>query len=192
MPKREAKGGAPTLHLDGGAKPKMKTGPRRVTAAQDALFFATLGETCNVKQSARTAKISPQYCYDRRRRDAGFRRRWEEALGQGYAKLEMMLLERAMLGTEKVTTTKGEDDTSIRTTVVKEYSNALAMSLLKMHRDSVGMASGGTGGARIAMPDEAAVAEARASIEAKLDLLARRAGCALADEGEIDDGTGGE
>ena len=61
-----------------------------------------------------------------------------------------------------------------------------------MHRDTVGMASGSAGTGRTAMPDEAAVAEARASIEAKLDLLARRAGCALADEGEIDDGTGGE
>lgn len=129
------------LHLDGGAKPKMKRRKNPISPAQLEVFFNTLADTCNVKHSCETAGISPQRCYEKRKDDAAFRDRWAEALAQGYNKLEMVLLERALIGSEKITTVTddkgGTSETSTRTTKVTEYNNALAMSLLKMHRDTV-------------------------------------------------------
>jgi hypothetical protein len=70
--------------------------------------------------------------YDLRKRSAEFRAAWAEALSEGYAKLEMMLLERAMNGTVKtVTRASGAVDK------IHEYPNALALSLLKLHKASV-------------------------------------------------------
>ncbi|WP_343346165.1 hypothetical protein WJT74_01825 [Sphingomicrobium sp. XHP0239] len=165
------------LHLEAGATPRMKSKPNRISKAQDTAFFDHLAASCNVKRSAQAAGISPQHCYSRRRSDAAYRRRWEDALAEGYAKLELALLERAILGSEKVTTAYDEEKKEVRSTVVREYSNALAMSLLKMHRETVELASQ----ARGAGFDEQAVREARAAIETKLELLSARAAARLAE-----------
>ena len=130
-----------SMHLDGGEHPKLKNRKRVITDEQLEKFFQTLAETCNVSHSCKTAGISAQRCYEKRKDDAAFRQRWGEALAQGYAKLELALLERALVGSEKTTTVTddkgGAGETSIKTTTVTEYPNALAMSLLKMHRDTV-------------------------------------------------------
>ena len=156
------------LHLDGGAKPKMKRRRNSITEAQLEVFFTELAETCNVKHSCEKAGISPQRCYERRKDDAGFRQRWGEALAQGYNKLEMVLLERALVGSEKTTTVTdekgGADQVSTRTTKVTEYNNALAMSLLKLHRDTVREHEDSQIG-------ELEVEDARARIVAKLDRI---------------------
>ena len=146
------------LHLDGGKKPKLKARKRRIGPEQDETFFSTLAASCNVTLSARAAGISPQRCYARRREDAGYRQRWEQALSEGYAKLEMALLERAIAGSEKVTTYKDGSKS-----VVHEYPNALAMNLLKMHRDTAREAD-----YEVAEED---VSEVRARIAQKLDRL---------------------
>lgn len=155
------------MHLDGGATPKMKRRKKAISAKQYEVFFATLAETCNVKRSCKAAGISPQRCYEKRKDDAGFRQRWGEALAAGYAKLEMVLLERALVGSVKTTTvtdSKDQVDVSTKTTKVREYNNALAMSLLKMHRDTVRDVEDREIGA-------AEVEEARARIIARLDRI---------------------
>ena len=54
-----------------------------------------------------------------------------EAIGAAYQRLEMVLLERAFLGTEKIVRRKdGSEERMV------EYPNQLALSLLKMHRDT--------------------------------------------------------
>jgi hypothetical protein len=99
-------------------------------------FFAELAGTCNVERSARMAGISKAWVYERRARDAQFRRRWADAVREGYAKLELILLERAIKGTPKlVRTAKGTDR------VMRDYSTALAVALLRRHAETADSAS---------------------------------------------------
>ena len=167
----KSKGENVSLQLVGGAKPKLKRMRKLVTDAQVGRFFETLAETCNVAQSCRVAGISTHWCYARRKDDATFRKQWGEALAEGYAKLELALLERALAGSVKETEVidrKGGDTVSTKTTKVTEYPNALAMSLLKMHRDTVREVEGEE-------PDAQEIEEARERILMKLERLAARA-----------------
>ena len=74
--------------------------------------------------------------YRRRKADAAFRAGWLEAIGIAYQRLELVLLDRAFNGTEKVV--KRRDWSEER---MLEYSNQLGLTLLKMHRDSAVEAS---------------------------------------------------
>ena len=115
----------------GGATPRVrKATPGDVTPAQVELFLATLADTCNVARSARVAGISGATAYRKRKTDAAFRAGWAQAVAEAYAKLELVLLERAMKGTVKRIRTKDGDSR------VREYSNTLAVALLKRHADT--------------------------------------------------------
>ncbi|HET9355551.1 MAG TPA: hypothetical protein VFO42_05240 [Sphingomicrobium sp.] len=119
------------LKLDGGSSPR-----RRAVSKQDIsdeqldIFFDTLANTCNVTRSAKAAGFRPITAYRKRREDASFRARWGQAVREGYAKLELVLLERAMCGTEKTVRARSGDDS-----VIREYSNALAIALLRRHAE---------------------------------------------------------
>ena len=87
------------LALRGGAKPKRVAA--RVNAWTPRLaeqFVEALAETCNVTLAAKAIERSLTTVYDRRAKDASFRASWDRALGIGYSRLEMMLLERALHG----------------------------------------------------------------------------------------------
>ena len=109
--------------------------PKAFTKRMWDPFFETLAGTANVTMAAKAAKISTQTAYRVRAKNAEFRARWATALAEGYAKLELMLLERAMNGTVK-TVDKGNGAVD-RT---HEFPNAIALSLLRLHRESVGAA----------------------------------------------------
>jgi hypothetical protein len=69
--------------------------------------------------------------YRRKKENAEFRGGWMAAIAIAYQQLELVLLERAFNGVEKlVKLGSGE------TTVMREDSNSLAIALLKMHRDT--------------------------------------------------------
>jgi hypothetical protein len=91
-----------------------------------------LAETCNVTRAAEEASVSISYAYKKRKSDAGFRAAWAEALSTAYRRLELMLLERAFNGTEKVFTRKDGSEERVR-----EYSTGAGLALLKMHREAV-------------------------------------------------------
>lgn len=97
----------------------------------------------------------------RRARDAAFRSGWDRALSVGYAQLEMMMLERALHGVEKVVVAR---DGSRE--VMREYSDRIGLALLRMHRDNAGHADEEHG------PEE--VAEAAERILARLKKIAER------------------
>jgi hypothetical protein len=68
--------------------------------------------------------------------DAAFRAGWIEAVGTAYQRLELVLLDRAFNGTEKLITRRdGSEERMV------EYSNQLGLALLKMHRDTAGEAN---------------------------------------------------
>lgn len=71
------------------------TGEHRWDQADERLFLDTLAATCNVRASAAAAGFSTAAIYWRRRHHPDFARRWASALEQGYARLEMLLVQRA-------------------------------------------------------------------------------------------------
>jgi hypothetical protein len=126
-------------------------------------FADVLADTCNVTLAAQAIKRSSSNVYAHRARSASFRALWQAALATGYARLELMMLERALHGEEKIVT--GKDGS---TTVMREYPDRIALALLKMHRDSAGSGEG-------AAVDEAECEEARERILARLERIRERA-----------------
>lgn len=121
------------LVVRGGACPK--TVPARGndwTPAMADQFIETLAATCNVSLAGKAIGRSMSNVYNRRAKDASFRAQWDQALAIGYSRLEMMLLERALHGVEKVVVAK--DGTS---SVMTEYPDRVALTLLRMHRERV-------------------------------------------------------
>lgn len=120
------------LVLVGQARPKLRKASRRDwTRAKEDLFLATLTETCNVTRAAEAAGVSLGGAYKRRKGNAAFRASWSDAVASAYQRLELVLLDRAFNGIEKSVTRK--DGSTER---MREYSNQLGLTLLKMHRDT--------------------------------------------------------
>lgn len=118
--------------MTGGTKPQMREpGPRAWTKEKEATFVSVLADTCNVTRAAEEAGVSASSAYWRTKENAAFRASWLEAIGVAYQRLELVLLDRAFNGTEKLVKRRnGSDERMI------EYSNQLGLTLLKMHRDT--------------------------------------------------------
>ena len=120
------------LVLVGTSKPKMrKAAVRDWSKAKAREFLSALADTCNVSEACRVSGVPMTVAYRQRKADAAFRAGWLEAIGVAYQRLELVLLDRAFNGTEKVV--KRRDGTEER---MLEYSNQLGLTLLKMHRDT--------------------------------------------------------
>jgi hypothetical protein len=118
--------------LVGSGKPKLRQAAvRDWSKAKARSFLNALAETCNVSEACRTSGVPMTVAYRRRKSDAAFRAGWLEAIGFAYQRLELVLLHRVFNGTERVV--RRRDGTEER---MLEYSNQLALALLKMHRDS--------------------------------------------------------
>ena len=125
------KAGAGELVLVGRNKAQRReASPQTISEEQIETFFAELADTCNVVRSAKAAGFTANWAYRKRKMDAGFRAGWARAIAEGYAKLELVLLDRAMNGTVKrVPSGSGEKR-------IREYPNQLAMALLKRHGET--------------------------------------------------------
>jgi phage terminase small subunit len=125
------------LVLVGTDKGQLRKGSERNWSdAKEREFLSVLAATCNVTQAATEAGVSVSHAYRRRKGNAAFRAAWLEAIGAAYQRLELVLLERAFNGTEKVIRRKdGSEERML------EYSNQLGLALLKMHRDTAAEAS---------------------------------------------------
>lgn len=150
------------LIVEGKVRLKKRGGRRDdISSEQIETFFATLADTCNVVRSAKAADFSANWAYRRRKFDATFRNGWAAAVREGYAKLELVLLERAIKGTPKlVRTARGTDR------VMREYSTALAVALLRRHAE--------TADAAAYEPGEEELREVRERILEKLEGIRRR------------------
>jgi hypothetical protein len=140
---------------------RRRASSQTITPEQVETFFETLADTCNVVRSAKAAGFTPNWAYRKRKTDAAFRNGWAQAVREGFAKLELVLLERAMVGTPKlVRTSRGGDR------VMREYSTSLAVALLKRHA--------ATADAAQYQPSEDELTEVRERILEKLEGLKRR------------------
>ena len=95
-------------------------------------FVEVLADSCNVSLAARAIGRSVSNVYIQRTKDAGFRRAWDQALAIGYAKLEMMMLERALHGVEKTVTLRNGESR-----IMREYNDRVALALLRHHQGAV-------------------------------------------------------
>ena len=130
---RAAPGGAPTVLGASKIGAQKRIGrPSDWTEEKAAKFIEVLADSCNVSLAARAVKRSVGDVYRQRNKDAGFRAAWDQALAIGYARLEMMMLERALHGVEKVITLKNGESR-----IMREYNDRVALALLRHHRDSV-------------------------------------------------------
>jgi hypothetical protein len=113
------------LVLAGGMKPQLREpSERNWTKAKEREFLSALAETCNVTRAAGQAQISLAHAYRKRKSDAAFRAGWLEAIGMAYQRLELVLLDRAFNGTEKVVTRRdGSEERML------EYSNQLGFDI---------------------------------------------------------------
>ena len=150
------------LTIVGGDKPQVRNASKRDwTKAKEQAFLEALADSCNVTAAAAAAGVSAGGAYAHRRKVAAFRAGWAEAIATAYQRLELVMLERALNGTEKVVVRKDGSEERMR-----EYPNQIAMTLLKMHRDSAMEA--------IEEPAEADIEEVRQRLFDKLQRLRKR------------------
>lgn len=120
------------LTLVAAARPQLKKPAKRDwSKAKAASFLGVLGETCNVSEACRQSGVPMTVAYRRRKMDAKFRAEWLSTLAAAYSRLELVLLERAFNGTEKVMTRADGSEERMR-----EYPNHIALRLLQMHRET--------------------------------------------------------
>ncbi len=133
----EAGDDARALVLVGGARPQMRaTSAKGWSRAKEVAFLDALEATCNVSAAAREAGVSVSAAYRRRKANAAFRIGWHEAVGLAYQRLELALIERSLVGTEKIVRRKDGSEERFR-----EYPNAIALTLLRMHRETAAEAN---------------------------------------------------
>ena len=101
----------------------------RWTEEAEAIFFAHLALTCNVTQSAAMAGFSATRMFQKRRNEPDFARKWQAAIDQGHARLEALLVQRAI---ETLEGFAPDADTPVPAVTFKD-----AMSLLGHHRARV-------------------------------------------------------
>ena len=120
------------LTLVASKKPQLRKAAARDWSKDKAReFLSVLAETCNVSEACRRSGVPMTVAYRRRKMDAAFRAGWLEAIAAAYQRLELVLLDRAFNGIEKVIRRKdGSEERML------EYSNQLGLTLLKMHRDT--------------------------------------------------------
>jgi hypothetical protein len=116
----------------GGKRPQLKKASKRDwSKAKARAFLNTLADTCNVSEACRQSGLPMTVAYRRRKADAAFRAGWLDAIALAYQRLELVLLDRAFNGVEKVIRRKDGLEERMR-----EYSNQLGLTLLRMHRDT--------------------------------------------------------
>lgn len=127
----------------------------RWTPDRRAAFLAALARLANAAAAAREVGVPEHAPFELRKVDPAFAVAWEEAIEEGYSRLELLLLRRATYGEHA----DGDDAPTISTT--------LALGLLKSHH---ARAKRGTP----ALPIAPRGAELRDRLEARLAELHRR------------------
>lgn len=99
------------------------------TAAKEAIFFRELATVCNVSSALRACGMfrRSSEVYDRRRDDSSFRARWEAAVDEGYALLDLEMLERARFGNNRP-----PPQTEVEKRL-REVPTGLGLQLLKLY-----------------------------------------------------------
>ena len=147
------------------AEAAKKSVPVQWTKEKRDVFFTVLSELCNVTAAAKAAGFDDSHSvYRQKAKDADFRARFEAAVGEGYARLELEMLERGRFGEDR------PPDAGTSNERLRQIPTALAMSLLKLHQ------SGNRGKAPAAAQRPMRGAKLKDELEARLSEINRRLG----------------
>jgi hypothetical protein len=144
----------------------------RWNKARRDIFFAELGELCNISAALRAAGIIDSKAAHREKdRDPEFARRFEAAIAEGYSRLELEMLERMRFGDNRPA------DQGVSGARQREIPTALAMQLLKLHHAKAkGLAAPSRAAPRKPKRPRRGPGSLRAEIEAVLSQINRRFG----------------
>jgi len=134
----------------------VRAGPGRWSAGTERAFLEALARTACVKRAAEAVGLSTVAVYARRKRDAGLRTRWAEALAAGDERIGDFLTSAVLAAFDPEVAASGVPAASV--------AEAIAIARLK----GVGRARAAE--ARAAMPDFETV---KASILRKIDAIER-------------------
>ena len=109
---------------------------REFTAERKVEFLAHFAATCNALAAAKATGVSNSTVYDHRRTDEQFRLAWEEALDQGYARLEAQLVREA---SEPIVVEPDEDAAEA---AAREIDARTALAILEAYRRNRGARPG--------------------------------------------------
>lgn len=154
--------------------------PRRASwdARKMGKFLDVLRATSNVTEACRAVKMDISGAYSLRKKDPAFAAGWAEALEQGYAELEMLLLRQSIHGTETTELVDdGNADGRKKTRTVHSYPHGMAIRLLMAHKGAVEAYRAEQG---IDRPGSDTL---HAEIHAKIALIRARSDAAGSDEG---------
>lgn len=107
----------------------IRTAGHRWSDKAEVIFLAQLAASANVTLAAAEAGFSTTAIYVRRMKEPGFGARWQAALEQGYARIEMLLVETATSSLAGDEIDPGKP--------IPRMTAAEAMNLLKLHRAQV-------------------------------------------------------
>lgn len=157
--------------------------PVRMNNVTRRAFLTALSESSNVSASAKMAGVSSSTIYAERRKNPAFRIEWEEALVEGYARLEADLLAEAL---QAASGKIGEVTLKSRA-----QKHRLALALLNAHRASVKQA-GGKGAGHVAggRPMGASKTELLNHMAVMKERMAALAGRAETATGNVPEGNG--
>ena len=107
-------------------------------------FLDALSRIPNVSLACKMARISRRLPYAERQSKQWFREQWAAALARGIELLEAECWRRAYVGTERGVWMKDEHGQPVKVETVREFSDILAIFLLKAHaphkyRDTLGL-----------------------------------------------------
>lgn len=161
-----------------GRAQRVKTDGYQWSEEAEEAFFDHLATSCNVRASAEAVGFTTFTVYRQRRLRPEFAARWQAALEQGYARLEIALVEAAN------DTLEGLEFDSERP--IPKMSVEQAMNVLRAHRNEV-RGSGEAGPGRHAR--RPTLEEVRASIEKKVRAIKAARSVSADDDGQ---GPGGK
>lgn len=101
------------------------------TRARRAQFLEVLAETVNVTAAVRAVGLSAQGAYRLRKRDAAFGAAWDQTIADAYGRVEMLLLERALLGKASGAAVAAGSE------ALEKLSERALLALLNQHRQTV-------------------------------------------------------
>ena len=141
----------------GAIAPEPGTDPRADhKVAKQRAFLEHLAITSSIKKSAAVAGIANGTLYFWRERDPDFAAAWLKALAEGYALLEMEMLERARKGVERKIYYHGKHVGTVR-----DYDHKTALQLLRLHKETVALV-------RAAQAEQAVEEEPEDTLDEKL------------------------
>lgn len=171
---------SPTSPASGRGAQVKRVNSARWSEARERRFFDELVASANVRRAAEAAGVSSQAVYARRAKSAVFRRRWDQALANGRAGIEMGLVAEAKRSLDPDEMDLPAPDPRV---TVSEAIKITQMS------QSGGTARGRSGGPAAFEDDEAqaheqAMEELRARLQRKIEGLRARM---VSDDGWFED-----